>query len=126
MPYRIFADSAGTEWQVWDIVPRLSERRSGEQTERRVQTDVIPFADRRHEARRMAETRRAILRGTYAQGWLCFESNQEKRRLSPIPDDWTTCSDELLEAYARRAERVSGAFRMITDFNSEEPLAEAG
>lgn len=126
MPYRIFADSTGTEWQVWDIVPRLSERRSGEQTERRVQVVVIPFADRRQEARRTMELRRAILRGTYAQGWLCFESHQEKRRLSPIPDDWTTCTDELLEDYARSAERVSGAFRMITDFNSEEPLAEAG
>jgi hypothetical protein len=126
MPYRILTDSTGTEWQVWDIVPRLSERRSGEHTDRRVQIAVIPFADRRHEARRTTEMRRAILRGTYAQGWLCFESHKEKRRLTPIPDDWTTCSDELLEAYAHRAERVSGGFRMITDFNSEEPLAEAG
>src|SRR5688572_22539915 len=119
MPYRIFSDSTGTEWQVWDIVPVASERRKGENTERRVETVVIPFADRRRNARRMIATRRAILRGTYAQGWLCFESHQEKRRLSPIPDDWTTCSDERLEAYARRGERVSGAFRMITDFDSE-------
>jgi hypothetical protein len=33
MPYRTFIDSLGTDWQVWDIVPRLSERRSEEKRE---------------------------------------------------------------------------------------------
>lgn len=126
MPYRIFVDSAGTEWQVWDIVPRLSERRSGEHADRRVRIAVIPFADRREESRRLTETRHAILRGTYAQGWLCFESNKDKRRHTPIPEDWTTCSDERLEAYLLHGERVSGAHQMLSDFSAEEPLAETG
>jgi hypothetical protein len=125
MPYRLFVDSAGTEWQVWDIVPRLSERRSGEQTDRRVEIVPIPFADRRREPRRLSETRRALLRGTYARGWLCLESIKEKRRLSPIPPDWTTCSDELLESYALSAERVPGTPRTFS-FSDESPLAEAG
>lgn len=126
MPYRTFLDSAGTEWQVWDIVPRHTERRNSDNRDRRVEKRVIPFPDRRSESRRLADTRRAVLRGTYAFGWLCFESHREKRRLSPIPHDWTACSDELLEDYLRQGERVSGAHRAITDFSHEAPIAEAG
>jgi hypothetical protein len=125
MPYRTFIDSTNTEWQIWDIVPRLSERRSGEH-DRRIERNPIPFADRRRDTRRIAETRRAILRGTYALGWLCFESNKEKRRLSPIPDDWTICEDERLDVYVRRAETVTGVHRFLSDYSAEEPLADAG
>jgi hypothetical protein len=126
MPYRTFLDSAGTEWQVWDIVPRHTERRNLENTDRRVERRAIAFADRRREARRLADTRRAVLRGTYAFGWLCFESNSEKRRLSPIPPDWTACSEELLEDYLHQGQRVTGIHRAINDFSSEGPIAEAG
>jgi len=126
MPYRTFVDSTNAEWQVWDIVPRLSERRSSETTDRRDETKVIPFANRRRDnPRRIIDSRRASLRGTYALGWLCFEHDSEKRRLSPIPADWTSCSEELLEAYARRAERVSGSYKSFM-FPDGEGLAEAG
>jgi hypothetical protein len=125
MPYRTFVDSTGTEWQVWDVVPRLSERRSEEETDRRVEMAPIRFADRREERRRLTQTRRAVLRGSYAHGWLCFDSDKEKRRLTPIPYDWTTCSEELLEVYERHAEPVGGPHRMF-GFSGEEPLAEAG
>jgi hypothetical protein len=124
MPYRTYADSTGADWQVWDIVPRLSERRNGE-TDRRMEAKIVEFVERRRESRRLTETLRAVLRGTYAEGWLCFESDKEKRRLSPIPQDWTTCSDERLELYARQAERVSGPYRVFA-LSEEGPLAEAG
>lgn len=126
MPYRTFQDSAGTEWQVWDIVPRLSERRLASSIDRRVAIRAIPFADRRREQRRVpqAPVARARLRGTYAQGWLCFESDIEKRRLSPIPEDWTTCGEDRLEEYARHGERV--ATNPTYWYGGEEPLAEAG
>ena len=126
MPYRTFVDSLGTEWQVWDIIPRLSERRTEPMRERRIEIVPISFADRRRDERRLTDARRAVLRGTYAQGWLCFESGGDKRRLSPIPDDWTTCSDEKLEAYGRQGERVTGGSRAVLDFSAEPPLAEAG
>lgn len=44
------------------------------------------------------------LKGTFSQGWLCYDSGVEKRRLSPIPDDWQTLSDQELERLAARAE----------------------
>ncbi len=78
--------------------------------------------------RRTAGSRRhaePVLRGTYAHGWLCFDSDKEKRRLTPIPYDWTTCSDELLEVYERHAEPVGGPHGAF-GFAGEEPLAETG
>jgi hypothetical protein len=119
MSYRLFDDSRGTEWQVWDVVPRLEERRTAASPDRRVEIKVIPFADRRRMPRRIIHSRRALLSGAYAQGWLCFESGREKRRLSPIPDDWTTCDEATLESYMNQALRV-GAGRFIT-FDSEDP-----
>jgi hypothetical protein len=126
MPYRTFEDSAGTEWQVWDIVPRLSERRTRISVDRRIEIKPISFADRRREQRRVPQTpvARARLRGTYAQGWLCFENDYEKRRLSPIPDDWTTCDEDRLEEYARHGERVATSHGYW--YGGDEGIAEAG
>ena len=120
MSYRLFEDSHGTEWQVWDIVPRLEERRVVAEADRRVDIKVIPFADRRRTARRFSNVRRTLLRGSYSHGWLCFESRREKRRLSPIPDDWTTCDDATLEAHLHEGQRVANPGRLIT-FDSEDP-----
>lgn len=124
MAYRTFRDTAGTEWQVWDIVPQLRERRAHDSTERRVLDVAISFPNRRRDARRLTETRRSILRGTYARGWLCFEGEVQKRRLSPIPTDWITCDDTRLEDYLQRAERVPVA-RAYGE-RDDMPLAEAG
>ena len=123
MSYRLFEDSKGTEWQVWDVIPRLEERRTASMPDRRVDIKVIPFADRRRAPRRLVQSRRALLSGSYAQGWLCFESRREKRRLSPIPGDWTTCDEETLESYMGDAVRVGGG-RFIT-FDSEDPPASS-
>jgi hypothetical protein len=131
MSYRLFEDSTGIEWQVWDVVPRFEERRAAAEADRRVEIRVIPFADRRRTARRLANTRRTVLRGSYSQGWLCFESGREKRRLSPIPRDWNTCDDATLERYLREGARVVSPGRLMA-FDNEAPpkypeaYAEAG
>jgi hypothetical protein len=46
----------------------------------------------------------AQLTGTFQQGWLCFDSVLEKRRLSPIPRNWQSLSGRELEQLSRRAE----------------------
>ena len=46
------------------------------------------------------------LRGAFQQGWLCFDSGPEKRRLSPIPQSWHDLSEEELKGLADRAERA--------------------
>lgn len=102
MGYRIFRDSTGTEWQTWDVVPRLAERRSGE---RRVAGSVAPrvVERRRLSERRVRVGRRPMLSSGLDNGWLCFEAPVEKRRLTPIPIDWERCPTARLEEYCRSA-----------------------
>jgi hypothetical protein len=42
----------------------------------------------------------------YRSGWIFFESVTEKRRLSPIPDDWPSISDDVLREMCTRADVV--------------------
>ena len=105
MGYRVFRDSQGTEWQAWDVVPQLTERR---EIERRVHTKPVQHADRRREPdRRIRKGRRPILTAGLDGGWLCFENGLEKRRLTPIPDNWTRCSAAELDRYLQSAKRAN-------------------
>jgi hypothetical protein len=104
MGYRSFKDSQGTEWQAWDVVPHLAERRVGERRrEAFVTPHFAPAADRRVTDRRVVSGRRSLLSAGLDGGWLCFEAQVEKRRLTPIPADWLKCKPEQLERYCRQA-----------------------
>lgn len=85
MATRTFTDSAGTVWQAWNVVP-------GENLD-------WPAHARSH------------LPSALADGWLCFESQAEKRRLHPIPGGWEESSDADLAAYCASAEPVRRAAR---------------
>lgn len=101
MGYRIFRDSAGREWQTWDVVPRLGERRV---RDRRMRALPPPREERRRAVdRRIVSGRRPLLSAGLDNGWLCFETEVEKRRLAPIPVDWVNCAADRLEEYCRAA-----------------------
>lgn len=101
MGYRIFRDSRGTEWQTWDVVPRLLDRRVNE---RRSRTATLGGSNRRSSVdRRVASGPRPSLNAGLDGGWLCFEAAEEKRRLAPIPADWLLCPTERLEQYCSQA-----------------------
>ena len=101
MGYRVFTDSRGTEWQTWDVMPRLGERRVND---RRMKVMTPPHTDRRsRNERRVVAGPRAVLTSGMDSGWLCFEATDEKRRLAPIPGDWTRCTLERLEQYCAQA-----------------------
>jgi hypothetical protein len=108
MGYRIFRDSQGTEWQTWDVVPRVGERRM---SERRSRVPVPVAVNRRTSRdRRMVTGPRPLLRSGMDAGWLCFEATHEKRRLAPIPTDWQRCPVRKLQEYcaqAKPARRIS-------------------
>jgi hypothetical protein len=74
---RTFKDSTGTEWTVFEV------RRGGD------------------------ESNWAYLPRGFRSGWLCFESAQGKRRLSPVPDGWKTLDVDDLERMLGRATGVS-------------------
>lgn len=117
MGYRIFKDSRGTEWQSWDVVPRLAERRV---SERRSRTAQPPNSDQRSRPdRRLVTMPRAILMSGLESGWLCFEALDEKRRLTPIPDDWSSCAVEQLERYCAQARRARPSTHEMPAYRKE-------
>jgi hypothetical protein len=63
------------------------------------------------------------LRGTFSQGWLCYDSGTEKRRLSPIPENWQSLSDADLERLAERAE-VAPRRRTVRRGNEPGPTED--
>jgi hypothetical protein len=75
--HRTFVDPRGVWWEVFAVHP---------------------------EARGLAA---AQFKGRYVQGWLCFECASEKRRLSPIPDEWQRLADAELTQLLERAEVAS-------------------
>jgi hypothetical protein len=75
--HRAFTDARGVTWDVFAVYP---------------------------EARLSPHSQ---LKGTFPQGWLCYDSGTEKRRLSPIPENWQTLTDEELAKLAERAEVAS-------------------
>ncbi|HET9424557.1 MAG TPA: hypothetical protein VFO55_04225 [Gemmatimonadaceae bacterium] len=76
---RIFRDTAGTEWTVFEV------RRTSD------------------------ETNWAYLPRGFRSGWLCFESAAGKRRLSPVPEGWKLLDAPDLEAMLQRATAVERA-----------------
>jgi hypothetical protein len=102
MAYRDFTDSTGTEWFVFDVTPRADERRSYDRRREEAQTGKVDEAeDRRVGSRRVSVGQRPP---RLTQGWLCFERDGERRRLQPIPDNWTSLPDSELEKLLEAAQ----------------------
>jgi len=111
MPNRSFRDSKGMDWAAWDVQPQAAERRVAE---RRAAPKQVAFADRRRAERRVLPARRALLSNGFGNGWLCFETKSERRRLTPIPGDWPRCDDGQLEGYLAEARVVPASSLRIT------------
>lgn len=120
MAYRSFIDAQGAFWEVWEVQPQNAERRHTGVDRRRVRSagdgdddhwgDDPPVFDRRIGHDRRGGTaganapRRALLGGAMSQGWLAFESTGERRRLCPIPPDWSAATTGELAALCARAD----------------------
>lgn len=76
---REFMDPDGRQWRVWDVNPTLHARESPARPGHSI---AVP------------------------DGWLCFESDDERRRLSPIPPAWETVDLPALEELRRSAQVV--------------------
>jgi hypothetical protein len=107
--YRTFIDSGGKRWEVWLITPAAAERR---RVDRRV--NAAPgeapegFVDRRRtpERRKSPFRRNVAVASEYSNGWLCFESEGEKRRLAPVPEGWQEAGPDRLSTWLQAAKRV--------------------
>jgi hypothetical protein len=108
--YRTFLDSSGKRWEVWLVTPAAAERRK---VDRRVVTPggtpvVEGFVDRRRsqERRKSPFRRNVAVASEYSNGWLCFESEGEKRRLAPVPEGWQEAGPDRLSSLLQAAKRV--------------------
>lgn len=78
MAVREFTDGAGVAWRVWPVTPsQLRPRTAAE--------DYL---------------------GEYGEGWLCFESAHERRRLAMFPTTWDSMSETELCGLLDRASVV--------------------
>ena len=106
MALREFTDQKGRSWTVWDVHPRLAERR---------QRNAGPPPGER-ERRRFVEPR-LHLRPSMAAGWLVFEANDgERRRLAPIPGgeiSWSEAPESELRAWCAMASPAPPPRRLI-------------
>jgi hypothetical protein len=75
--HRLFVDERGVRWDAFAVLPTTEPRSL------------------------------ARLPEQYQHGWLCFDSETEKRRLGPIPADWQMASDEELRRYRDSAQPVT-------------------
>ena len=109
MSYRTFTDSGGKRWEVWLVTPAAAERR---RVDRRVSKSAADspggLADRRHTPdRRKSPFHRQVMVSTeFSDGWLCFESEGEKRRLAPVPPGWEDAGPDRLASWLQAAKRV--------------------
>ncbi len=104
MSNRTFADVSGLVWEVWEVYPRLVERR---------------LLRERRTLRRDSEERRQEPVGRKTQplqikgGWLAFQSVHERRRLLPVPENWEELTDRELRALLMLS-KVSSRPRRVT------------
>lgn len=101
---REFRDRNGVEWVVWEVIPQSAERRR--RRERR-------FAARATSDRHERRGREVGPPRNTGDGWLTFESRHAKFRLSPIPLDWESGSDEALESLLAQAVPARAPRRLL-------------
>lgn len=100
---RSFIDSAGVEWEVWEVVPRGMSLDAPERRQAERRTPAV--APRRPEQR--YRERRLGLASALSGGWLVFRSATDRRRLVPVPSGWMELSERDLERYCRSAVSMS-------------------
>lgn len=74
--HRVFTGEGGEQWDVWAVYPKARN------------------------------TPGSVLMGSFKDGWLCLESASQKRRLSPIPPEWESLSEDELRSLCDKASVV--------------------
>ena len=71
--FRKVTDQQGIAWSVWEVLPKGKPRRDS-----MIGTQLPPLPDE------------------LQRGWLTFQSDTERRRLSPAPEGWSELPDARL------------------------------
>lgn len=92
MAKREFRDNRGITWMVWEVHPTMAERRK---------TSVPIPPD--YKERRLNHQVRVPMDQQFAGGWLVFRTAGERRRLVPIPNEWSDGSEDQLRTWCNEA-----------------------
>ena len=107
MTFRRFTDKNGTDWEVWEVIPLMADRRHAERraTADRGRAHRPDVAERRIASRRNNSSPSQYVRVSrgFEEGWLCFAAGTNIRRLAPIPLNWNDAPSEQLELWAGSA-----------------------
>ena len=108
MSYRTFHDSTGKRWEVWLVTPAAAERRKADRRAASSGSGYAGNPERRHtpERRRSPFLRSVAVASEFSDGWLCFESQGEKKRLAPVPVGWQEAGPDRLSSWLQAAKRV--------------------
>jgi hypothetical protein len=109
MSYRTFLDSTGKRWEVWLVTPAAAERRKADRRAGAAGSEGSPATSERRLTpdRRKAPFRRSVaVSSEFSHGWLCFESEGEKRRLAPVPAGWEEAGPDRMSSWLQAAKRV--------------------
>jgi hypothetical protein len=91
------------------VTPAAAERRKVDRRASVSETEAYrgEFDRRRTPERRHGTFRRTIsVASEFSNGWLCFESEGEKRRLAPVPEGWEEAGPDRLSTWLQAAKRV--------------------
>jgi len=86
---------------VWSVAAKVNAVRS--EADRR-----LSLSQPAQERRNLNERREALPPAEWMQGWLCFQTVGEKRRLMPVPQGWEQSSVPELEELRMRAALIAG------------------
>lgn len=112
MGLRAFKDSESRDWRVWDVRPLSSPYLERRVRERRNPEPMLRYSGperRSEEERRVADTTRWM---PPIREWLAFDSTEEKRRLTPVPEGWEDLPDREL---ARLCSEAVPVHRKLSD-----------
>jgi hypothetical protein len=107
--YRTFLDSTGKRWEVWLVTPAAAERRKADRRAASSGSEGYAGKPERRltpERRRSPFQRSVAVASEFSDGWLCFESEGEKKRLAPVPPDWDEAGPDRLSSWLQAARRV--------------------
>jgi hypothetical protein len=93
---------------VWNVSPHPAQGSERRTEERRLTVGgTYAGVERRRATRERRVRTPGLLTPGLESGWLCFETHDEKRRLTPIPPGWDAAPEGELETFFLNARPVT-------------------
>ena len=106
MTHRKIRGDDGYDWDIWDVIPSIATQALAQERSNR-----SPEPPRRPA--------HYTLPPAFRDGWLAFQSENESRRLAPIPTAWNQLSDAELRQLI--SEAAVSPIRPLSRLREDKP-----